>query len=611
MSASLSFNMSRSKPAFTSRLAPLVAAACLAMAPLRADAPAKSTNVVVNLINRMVERGLLPREDADELIRHAEADAAEARATQATVAQLAAAATQPVAAASSSSTSATAPATSADASGTVRVTYIPGSVRRQMVQEVKQEVMDQAYTDHWAAPHQYPEWLTRLTFFGDLRVRYEGIYFPTNGTNGNDNTGAFPNFNAINTGAPFDVAGTVFSPQLDVDQDRTRVRLRARAGLAFDLGEGFTSGLRVATGENNSPVSPNQSLGAAGSGQGGSFSKYALWLDRAFLRYDVGSSARGAAVSLGRFENPFFASTMIWDDDIGLDGAALQGRYELWEGVRPYAVAGLFPVYNTDLNFATNRPDKFKSEDKWLEAAQLGADWRIRRDLALKLGVAYYDFQNIAGKLSAPFVPLTSSDAGNTDATRPAFAQKGNTYMALRNITPSVLNNYGTINQWQYFGLATPFRDVAATGKLDFTHFEPFTVSLSGEFVQNIAFHRGAVAKKAVNNFGTATSGGAGAFDGGDTGWTVNLQVGDAVLAKRWDWNLSFGYRYLESDAVVDGFTDSDFGGGGTNLEGFMTGASLALSKRVWVSARWLSAHAITGPTFKNDTLQLDANAKF
>jgi hypothetical protein len=42
-----------------------------------------------------------------------------------------------------------------------------------------------------------------------------------------------------------------------------------------------------------------------------------------------------------------------------------------------------------------------------------------------------------------------------------------------------------------------------------------------------------------------------------------------------------------------------------------MTGASLALSKRVWVSARWLSGRAITGPTYKNDTLQFDANAKF
>ena len=99
---------------------------------------------------------------------------------------------------------------------------------------------------------------------------------------GNDNTGAFPNFNAINTGPPFDITGTTFSPQLNVDQDRARLRLRLRFGAAADLGDNFTAGLRIATGENNSPVTTNQSLGVANNAQGGNFSKYAIWLDRGF-----------------------------------------------------------------------------------------------------------------------------------------------------------------------------------------------------------------------------------------------------------------------------------------------------------------------------------------
>ena len=49
----------------------------------------------------------------------------------------------------------------------------------------------------------------------------------------------------------------------------------------------MTAGFRIATGENNSPVSTNQSLGLANQAQGGNFSKYAIWLDRAFLRYEV------------------------------------------------------------------------------------------------------------------------------------------------------------------------------------------------------------------------------------------------------------------------------------------------------------------------------------
>src|SRR5262249_22412667 len=307
---------------------------------------------------------------------------------------------------------------------TVRVTYVPEVVKKQIREEIKEEVLTQAREENWAAPRTFPEWASRFSFFADIRGRYEGDFFPA----GNDNTGAFPNFNAINTGPPFDVRGTTFSPQINVDQDRERFRLRVRFGLAVDLAENFTAGIRIATGENNSPVTTNQSLGLANQGQGGNFSRYAIWLDRAFLRYELGTDTNGYfSVLLGRFDNPFFSSDLIWDDDLGFDGIAVQGKYEVAKGIVPFVVGGAFPVFNTDFNFSSNRPDKFASYDKYLYAAQLGTDWKVSRDIDTKLAVSYYYFQNIQGKLSDPFIPLTASDAGNTDDSRPAFAQKGNT----------------------------------------------------------------------------------------------------------------------------------------------------------------------------------------
>ena len=199
------------------------------------------------------------------------------------------------------------------------------------------------------------------------------------------------------------------------------------------------------------------------------------------------------------------------------------------------------------------------------------------QDFEAKFAAAYYYFQNIEGKLSDPFTPLNASDQGDTDDTRPAFAQTGNTYMALRDIVPSALNDFGTINQFQYFGLATPFRDLALDGRLDYNHFAPVQVSLIGEFIDNVAFNRGEINAKAVNNLGP---GGTGDYAGGNIAWIATLRVGDAVLAKRWDWNVSLGYRYVESDSVVDGFNDADFGGTrlGTNLKGYTIGGNLALS---------------------------------
>jgi hypothetical protein len=104
---------------------------------------------------------------------------------------------------------------------------------------------------------------------------------------------------------------------------------------------------------------------------------------------------------------------------------------------------------------------------------------------------------------------------------------------------------------------------------------------------------------------------GSNGFEGGSVAWTVRFNLGKALLEKSWDWNLNLGYRYVESDAVVDGFTDSDFGGGGTNLQGYTIGGNLALAPFVSAGLRWLSADSIDGPTFKEDIIQFDLNAKF
>ncbi len=549
---------------------------------------APSRNVTINLINRLVKRGVLTKEDSVELIKQAEQDAEEANS-----------AAQP-------------PAAPPD--DEVRVAYVPEVVKAKMRDEIKDEVLAQARAENWAAPRLLPSWAPRFRVLGDIRVRYEGDFFP----GGNDNTGAFPNFNAINTGSPFDTSGAQFSPQSNVDQTRNRFRLRIRIGAEIDLGEGFTAGVRVATGENDSPVTENQSLGLANQGQGGDFSKYAIWLDRGFLKYEVGGQPdKDLAASIGRFDNPFFApSTIIWADSIGFDGAAIQAKYPLrfYFPVTPFLNAGAFPVFNTDFNFASNQPAKFKSEDKWLYAAQIGASLKPGKDISAKVGAAFYYYQNIEGKLSTPFTPLTSSDAGNTDDTRPSFAQNGNTYRPLRDIVANANNNFGTIDQFQYYGLATPFHELAVSWRADYHRFEPFDIGLSGEFVENLAFNRGFINGIAVNNRGSvALTGGVGAFAGGNTAWTLNLNVGKVALEKLWDWNASVGYRYVESDSVVDGFTDADFGGPltGTNLKGFTVTGSLALSSRVWLFLRWMSAENIAGAPYKNDVVQFDVNAKF
>lgn len=600
--------------------------------PTPEASPTPSQNVVINLINRLVQRGVLTKDDAAELTQQAEADAVKAREeaakastttspvnsefAQSSLLPPVGVLQNPQALAQNAQEPAPTqeeppPALQPGPDNTVRVTYIPEIVRNQLREQIEQDLLREGRGDKLGVlPPSVPDWVNHVTLFGDIRLRYELDNFP----GGNDNTGAFPNFNSINSGAPFDTAGTSFPPEYDVDKDRQRFRFRVRVGLNVDIGDGFSIGIRGGTGQDDSPVTENQTIGLANNGQGGNFQKYSVWLDRAFLKWEIGGTPEAdLSIILGRMDNPFFSTTLIWANDLGFDGAVIQGRYQIVRGVIPFLTVGGFPVFNTDFNFPNTLPSKYDSTDKYLYAVQGGTDWSINRDFHLKIAGALYDFNNIEGRLSTPFVPLTTTDQGTTDDLRPAFAQNGNTYMALRNILPTAANDFGQIDQYQYYGLATPFHEVAITGRIDYNHFEPFQVSLTAEYVNNVAFDKAGVAAKAVNNRSTSTGGALGPYEGGNTAWIVYVTLGAPVLQKRWDWNVGIGYRYIESDSVVDGFNDSDFGAPlyGTNLKGYTIFGNLALSPSVYIGFHYYSANQVAGPPFKSDVFQFDIGGKF
>jgi hypothetical protein len=560
--------------------------------PLSTDLPERkdvasstpTSNATINLINRLVQKGILTQAEAAEMIQQAEADAAKV----------------------AGNTKAEAPPLPAEPSPEeeATITYIPEVVRNQMRDQIQQELLAQAREEKWSEKAT-PDWTSKFRLFGDIRVRSENTLFP----NSNAPADFFPNFNSINTGAPYDasISNTQMYPQYNVDQDRHRTRLRARVGTDVSLGDGFNAGVRIATGESNSPTSPNQTFGASG----GNFSKYSLWLDRAFISYDAGPGDGEELTFLGgRFDNPFMSTEIMWDDDLGFDGLALRGKVRMTDEVSTFFSGGYFPVYNTDFNFASNQTAKFESTDKWLSGAQFGIEWKIATDLTAKVSVAYYDYSNMQGELSEKYIPLTDKDAGSTDSLRPTFAQRGNTYIPLRNIDNSTASNdFGNKYQYQYYGLASKFRNLTGNARIDYDGFDdlsssPVRISLVGEVIKNTAFDVNK--SNAINNFGDNNN-----YEGGDEAWNLAFIVGNPALESFGDWQASLGYRYVESDAVLDAFADSDFGGGGTNVKGFTLSGTMALSKAVRCSLRWSSADEVAGPPLSSDILQVDLNAKF
>lgn len=549
----------------------LAPAAALAQSAAASVDPAQlNPQVTLRLIDLLVAKGVLTRAQADDLIREAAALPAAAPVSPA-----------------GTPAYATAP-------GAVVVPYVPEPVRQQIKDELRAEVTAQAKSEGWAAPGVLPEWTQRLRLYGDLRVRGEGVFHP------DGNYAFFPDFGDINAGSGFDVVGANNAPFVNTTRNRSRMRLRARLGVSAQIADWVQADLRLATGSDRSPVSTNQTLGS-----GGNLSKYSLWLDRAALQL---TPLEALSLSFGRFANPFWSSELVFDSDLNFDGVA--ARYDLAASdpdatFAPWASAGLFPVYNTDFDFGSTSTSKTRSRDKWMYGVQVGANWRFADATALRVGLGYFEYDQFEGKRSSPCLAPTSADSCDSDGSRPQFQQFGNTLFALRDIVADPSNPNGP--QLQYYGYASKFGVADLHAQLQFAQFDPVIVSVEANVVKNTRYDPARIlALGPVNNLGNQ-----GVFEGGDMGYALNLTVGQPKPIQPGEWNVSLGYRYLESDAVPDGFTDSDFHLGGTNARGFIVGGTYALARKTWLGLRWLSANQISGPPYAVDVLQLDLGAEF
>ena len=152
------------------------------------------------------------------------------------------------------------------------------------------------------------------------------------------------------------------------------------------------------------------------------------------------------------------------------------------------------------------------------------------------------------------------------------------------------------------WGLASNFREVNLTASLDLAHFDPVHVVISADFVKNTAFNREKVLRLIPGS----------PRDPGSIGYQTRLTVGMPQMQKAGDWQVFATYRYVQSDAVLDAFTDSDFHLGGTNTKGYIVGGSYGIAKNTWLTARYYSADQIDNfLPLGIDVLFLDFNARF
>ena len=474
------------------------------------------------LIDLLVEQGVLTRAKADALKKEAERPSAPAGAARAA-------------------------AGAASAASTVRVPYVPEFVRKELKEELRVEMAAQAAREGWAGPGAVPEWVRGLKWEGDLRVRFQHDDFAA------DNA---PAVSIIETNRNRAVTLS------NTTEDRNRLRVRARLGLTATLDDNWAAGVRLTTGNTTDPISSNQTLGVYND-------RFTAAFDRAYIRYRYGDQFNAV---MGRFGNPWFGTDLVWANDIGFDGVAVQWTPRLSQRWRGFVTVGAMPIQEVELS----------SADKWLFGAQLGAELASGGGIGGKLGLALYRYSHIVGQTSPAGTSLN-------EFTAVQFAQKGNTYY-----------NISSDPNRPLFGLASDYRIVNLTGTLDITAFGARHVLVTGDVVKNLGFDRGAVAARLGADVEPQTK-----------GYLLRVAFGDAEVRQRGDWQVFAAYKRVERDAVLDAFTDSDFRLGGTDARGTIVGGSYGLGKNTAASLRLLSADSISGAPLSVDVLQFDLAVRF
>lgn len=564
----------------------------MATGAAHAQTAAPAESAMVKLIRGLIQSGTLNKDVGEALLAQAQTEAMAAQQAQRQVAAVAAAAP-------AAGTAAMRPE-----AGDVRVPYISQTVRDQIRDEVKGQVMAQARTEGWAAPNETPEWSKRIRIEGDMRLRNESRYYGSS----NDNLN-LADYAAINAGSGYDVnpnTAAGLPPMLNTRQDRKNLwRVRARFGVLADISDTTTAGIRLATGSDDNPVSTTQTLG-------GGLNKKNIWLDQAWI---ANRPTDWLKITGGRFGNPFVSSDMLFSNDLNFDGVAAQFDKKFSnDTLSMFGTLGIIPLEYSSDSFPKDQGDKMRSETKWLLGAQVGANWKLDSTNRLRGAVAYYSFQNINGKLSDPCALYAGATSCNTDWSRPAYMQKGNTLMLLRNIALNPANPANTPLP-QYMGLASKFQLLDLNARWETKVLGDYGLRLDANYIRNLAYDEDEMFRRAsggiINNYDSTGLNGRNNFQSGGNAYMVQATLGNPNPSLRGEWNVSAGYKYIEPDAMPDAYNDSSFHLGGTNARGYTLGGTYAFDKNTSLTGRWLSSKTIYSSPLAIDVMQLELNTRF
>ena len=339
---------------------------------------------------------------------------------------------------------------------------------------------DQGFSKAYKSKTGLNDWVTALKVNGDFRGRFE------------QNSADSPEYT-----------------------DRNRYRLRFRLGVTASLWDNFDVGLRLATGNpavangtlvGGQPITANQDLNSLES-------RKFIWVDAAYAKWTpINTATSGFSAMLGKFDNPFVLSPMVWDSDINPEGAAFTFSVSPFQKHTIKGI-GAFIVLDEINQRSGAIPGLNPSSDPYIFGGQLLEESKWTENFETTLGIAAFNISN-KGSLVGLTEPYVNSGTSRVPlAGLPAGAAGPLRY----NMNPVI-------------------GSASATYKLASMPMYPgkFPIKLSGEYMYN-----------------------PGAPDN-NMGWRAGLTLGKA--GKKKGWEVNYRYQFLEGDAWFDALTDDDNG---------------------------------------------------
>jgi hypothetical protein len=389
-----------------------------------------------------------------------------------------------------------------------------GILSTKEAQDLREE-SDNDFKTAFQAKTGMPDWVTGYSLNGSFRGRFEQF--------SGDNAAAI---------------------------DRTRLRYRILVGLKVNMLDDLEAGFRLGSGDPKgsdvgaNPLSRNSTMQD-------DFSEKGIYIDQAYGKWTPIHSGNWLfSATVGKMENPFQFTPMVFDPDLTPEGAAFQGGYTIND---KHAIAFTGAAFVLDEEAGTTRdPFMYGGQVLW------NAKWTSKWSSSLGLG---------------------AFSIANPQALTPANVaeiNQGNTRVGAAGV---LKYNYDPI-----------IADASVTYALDSFPLYPgaFPIKLQGEFIVN-----------------------PGAASNVNKAYWAGIQFGKSGTKKTWD--LSYRYEYLENDAWYDQMVDDDNvayyqaapGGGGST--GFVGGTDIK-GHLVKLNYSFTDSLTFSATCFVNDLINSQVN---